>query len=346
MSDFNWIQFIKDTIKQNAPLSWEEWVVSGHLRESAFRERIEKWIEAHNSKDVQVARRLANQIRYISVNEMFSELRTASAWVSGVMGDNNLFSISSPSKSNGWLTKSAISMIQQRRKIIYRGDFLSERDSSPNDEYNVCIFDDAMYSGQQVCHNIGMAVERAKRNDLLPIRILVAIPFATKAALNRLLELKRDLCDSVSIEVYPGIKYLDSAADLAINAAADNKISRGDSEERVGTGWNHSMSLTIFDHKVPDSVSFPLALRLGCLIKNNEICSLSRTPDKLDMQAILEESGVTIEEIMKEAAVTKEPILEIINKVAARYYINEPVQPFVPLFDMCPYRYMRGIDTW
>jgi hypothetical protein len=253
-------------------------------RERAFRDALAHWEEGHEDPRNRVrAAALARHVSYVPSGEFMAELGKSLEWLkarlrgkafhlllhvtsSAPVGKRGGF-VSDPDhllklvpKSTAWLAHyvtAALTTSKLYGLVLWNGhDVLADvtHANVPWGGRNIVVVDDATYSGKQLSETVRDLARHIRRNaerGAPRATIWVIVPFRTWKAQKRLRfaaeEFSRD--PAVQIVVQEEHRKMGGAA----QAFEDSDVVT----RRSGA------ALTVFEHKVPDGLSFPAALFAG-----------------------------------------------------------------------------------
>ena len=179
--------------------------------------------------------------------------------LNNMIGNDPYFAIVEQGKSNKWVTQLALPYLNQLPTDVLATNSLNGRDVSNAISYlklnpsvrSVVLFDDASYSGMQLGDYTAQLQRMAGVSGITDLKINVAVPYVTQAAEQRILK-------------YPEI----SMASHNLMPTADQILSQSELNTLINAGIGNfsTRTLSIFDHKVADSIS---TLDLQKFLKSN-----------------------------------------------------------------------------
>lgn len=230
----------------------------------------DRWITANRTEFTEALTELKSKIQHISYEVFKSALNiTIKSFKSGLPRRFPCVALVQPGKSQKWVTEIAMSMGLKASAYACLGeeganglDYSLENISSKDRRFHNCIIvDDGSFSGNQMANNISAAHRILKTKFAVEPTFHILIPFITRRA-----ELKINHLKSKGITV-----NLHSAVKMASVADAMSAKNLGRALEVL---WPHqsgtkrlelasSSALYWFDHKIPNSMSFPEVLADG-----------------------------------------------------------------------------------
>ncbi|MBS0624535.1 MAG: hypothetical protein JSS32_00620 [Verrucomicrobia bacterium] len=215
---------------------------------------VEGWIDGHSPFDRPLARKIMQRVRHIEYGEfktaLLATIRHFNREIEKLpFGDRDYVVIALNNKSNGWVTDLALPHLTHLPSAILNwfdaektNFFLKHRNVK-----RVVIFDDAMYSGDQL-RRLTASVTMEKENDSpdLSFKIYIAVPFMTYPSWASY-EISRRY---VKILQHNRIQTMETL--FSPSERLDLQTQYGFSRHEQRT-----RGLTYFDHKVPDELTFP-----------------------------------------------------------------------------------------
>lgn len=309
------------------PRTWEDWLQTGQQRKDAFQRKLQRWVDAHpaGTHDHHLAEKLASHIQFIPSGEFLGRFRKAVAWLGKVLAGKTYTVNYNTGKSDHWLSMSALNMLKNKTNLTYAGKYPDALAGigGTGDLVNVAIFDDAMYSGQQIQATLRMMKQAAKKAGY-KLCVYLVVPYASKWALSKVQNVFTN--SPHKLHVFPGIKFFEST----------NRVMA-----RLGIQHNSIEStLTIMDHKVPDAASFPPDLRLGKLING---AAIGRVQVELHYNAEylgeVRDTKWKWRHVRRLAKLDGEGLPDAINTIVARMLADDDsVRPFTWVVDNSAHR--------
>jgi len=162
-------------------------------------------------------------------------------------------------KSSHWLTGRALTKFKELRSLPMLTAHEKPRieDALRNGCRQIIIIDDMSISGDQLISNL-KAISQA--GHWYTFQVTLIIPYSTNDARKRLRRYEA-LSDSITIN-WPGKANIVSTYDLFYteeDVRIDEAYKIALKREKIifSGGWDSSQGLTLFEHKLPDSESFP-----------------------------------------------------------------------------------------
>src|SRR3989338_3187722 len=237
---------------------------------SPDRTQLRSFVDAHPTLELQrLVGNLTERIDYVSFEEFSRALKGNIDYISGNLANTPYVVVTTdlndkPQKSDHWVTNLAEPNLQASRpRRTLATSQLREFLRGNQDVASLVLFDDASYSGEQLRQWIGRIAQSIQTNE--SVRLYVAVPFMTSVAE----ELVGQPQSPYRLHVTTlGHKIMPTIGELLAESYHDEELVRArevfdniwDTGERVPV---FSSTLTYFQHKIPDHVSFPAALRKG-----------------------------------------------------------------------------------
>lgn len=265
---------------------------------------VEEWIKQHPSECQPAARILAKSVKHISQAEFeksfsktvskFNEMASKPGFEYVVVTEDN-------KKSNEWMTQLATPQLVKKPKgkvpFVYSG-YLAPlaakalRGEKVEFPKNIVLFDDAIYSAEQMSKTIkeihkAITVNNAnlKKNGKAEIpfpNIVIACPYVTHFGEQKLAELSKSLGMNIQLldhEVIPTVSE-------GVTATAKKEGVDGGEilktlnkmywpKDKASVSYHtyeegaESRGLVYFSHKIPDDLSFPDAFAHGDVMNIN-----------------------------------------------------------------------------
>lgn len=229
-----------------------------------------QWVGAFNEGHRSALKDLKNKIIHVSYPEFQKSLaQTIKTFKGTVPKKFSCVAFVQPNKSQKWVTEIAMTMGLKANAYVCIGEEgannleYSLQGVSPKDKrfQNCVIIDDGSYSGNQMANNISGAYRILKTKFAAEPVFHVLIPYATSTAVERINNLRDKginvnlywnvLMPSVSESIKP--EHLEKSLDVLWPNSP-----KKDQQKFAG-----SAALYWFDHKVPNSMSFPDVLARG-----------------------------------------------------------------------------------
>jgi hypothetical protein len=362
LSKEEWLSWLNEEIMATYGSSWDDWIGAEGARLARFGKRLQEWVWVHEEPFKERAQALSQRIRYIPITEFLTKFGASVKWVQRQLqaaGADKFYVAGRPSMEPGLHSRAWTSDIARDvlKHYTYAGQYVksNKRVGARDRPVHVCIFDDAMYTGSQVVNTlkcigdeIYKIMELGTKGEGEPtktysepiVHIYVVIPFATLHALEAV---KRQVLESscykiqfanacrlgaVKLHVYdvPECDVLPSAKALKeLNIFA------------YASCWN--CALTVFDHKVPDHLSFPGSLRCGEPVDDGvETYTRIQSYSVSDVAERFAENDMTLSHI-EEFRQSDETKLEAANRAFGCHGLAcKRTRPFLPIYDAPPYK--------
>jgi len=252
---------------------------SQHLDEAAFK----KWVTAHPKKYQTDLESLKGKIRHITFKEFNSGLAKAAQNLKKVIGDQRFYGLVEPGKSNQWVAELAhFKHDLKASKYIRLGEenaqvfkaIVKEKLKTPKGKkqakgvsYNIVLYDDGSFSGTQMYNHVSKISHLFSKHDLKYF-IHVLVPYITNHARKKISQINTNSISLYSAgniptlaESFPKESALDSVTEVLCRGE-QNKEGRLMRAREIGMVW--------WDHKVPNSKSFPDSLARGLVKDSSE----------------------------------------------------------------------------
>lgn len=246
--------------------------------------KAEEWIISKPEDQQIAARAVVDNISHIGQEEFERRLGETVEDFNEKIGDEKYVTIVADLKSNEWSLELAwqnlitkpdyvgnTSFFEQKEKNVGLADYIKQ-----NGIKKVAIFDDAIYSGQQI-HTL---IDQFREMGLTDMEFVLVVPFISNYGEERL----RGIGTNLTICNHQEIK---SVAELIPDKEIQNKIleirefSYITNTEDIGD--LSTRTLTYFDHKVPDKVSTLNFARLDFIPRTSEPYKEDFVGDYLDL---------------------------------------------------------------
>lgn len=236
------------------------------------------WVKAYRPEFQATLNELKGRIKHISYEQFQDALQMTvkqfqvQATESKSDEDFRCVSLVQPGKSQKWVTEVAIKKGFNADKYVCLGEegannlayslnYISLEDKQLFK--NVIIIDDGSFSGNQMANNVSSAHRLLKEKFRENSTFHVLIPFITKTAREKINDLSKK---GVSVQLYyaeemPIVNELVKASQLSkllevLWPKAQDRLEKG---KTTSGYW--------FDHKIPNSMSFPEVLAKGFVTK-------------------------------------------------------------------------------
>lgn len=240
-----------------------------------------RWIQAHAQKEAQLAARAAAEaVEHISQEEFENEFKAPVRWFNQELsalpeGGKNYWALSWTKKSNQWMLELAFSQLTALPKEVLENDDLmnclpsaltKHENKSPE---AIVIFDDGIYSGNQLCEVINDLKDRFSDAKVPLPQIFIVCPFSLIEGSERVRSIpnaKIKICPNREIPSLKS-KILSKPGGRGLwETLLKMGLNNHPSPDRIGS--------LFYDHKVPDAISFPFFITEGIVydLKGEVVC--------------------------------------------------------------------------
>lgn len=215
------------------------------------------WIESKPEDQRLAANLVVENITHIGMEEFENSLKETVDDFNNLIGDEKYVSVIADGKSNQWVAELAWPDLKNLPSYVGNtGFFDSDKGKigklvdflKTNNIKKIAIFDDAIYSGQQV-HSL---VEQFKEVGLDDLQFIVAVPYVSTYGEERLNAAQENI-------TFCKHKKIESVTELIPDEKIQKKILEIEDFKYItheeDMGDLSTRTLTYFDHKVPDNVS-------------------------------------------------------------------------------------------
>lgn len=229
--------------------------------DEALRER---WIEAHEDAYQAPLRSLTDRIRVVSSREFCLALRASVESIEDFPKRATI--LVQENKSNQWVAELADKYLKIcgmqvplgenfAEKFVEDGQYLDKLDPKewPSD---VVLFDDASYSGTQMVGHISAIFYKMRTKVVKPTRIYTIVPFMTRHARGKLMDCVKLGNKNINL-VASSFERMQTVHEIL----SENRFLHRDEIRRlyppaVLPEEESGLTLTLFHHKMPNSMSF------------------------------------------------------------------------------------------
>lgn len=238
------------------------------------RSQLEKFINLHPSDKLrELLSRLLAEINYVSFTEFTNALATQIEYINSHFTDRDFVIVNTDTergkspKSDHWATAIAKPNLKVKPNAVVMVSKLGEHLSQNPDTKNIVIFDDCCYSGEQIRQLIN-GIWREKPEKTKALNTYVAVPYMTHDSEKTIQETGRRTGIKTTLIQHRNIPNIEEIMSKLFKGAGLEKNKKlldlvWDTGERVTVLSN---TLTYFQHKVPDHISFPAYLREGNVV--------------------------------------------------------------------------------
>lgn len=228
----------------------------------------EEWIDAHPTPETQkAARAIINSIRHISQEEFEEKLKKTLDIFNNSLGTEKYALLVESKKSSYWVSQLALPNLKFLPEQIYSFD--NSGDSVDGNIRRFLYIDDASYTGTHVEEYMRAVANLIEKHNIpaSEVELDVVLPFISDKAKNTIAELQKQY--GFKIQVFSNDKIELMTEKITDKQVLDTirrmygHVFHDFSEESINNLFNN-MSLTYFDHKIPDEVTtLESALRYG-----------------------------------------------------------------------------------
>ncbi len=228
------------------------------------------WVNAHQRCYVNVLQKLKKKIVHIT----FSDFRTALIKSLNDFLKNRpskFICLVEPGKSQKWVTELAMVKNLKAEKYVRLGEeganllkfSLLKLDYEPAIESfrNVVILDDGSFSGNQMSNNISAASRIISEFFGIKPQFFVVVPYMTKCARKKIEKLGNK---GIKLKIFTN-KQMETVAEAFEKEELEKirKLFWKNLEQKQALEKARTTALFWFDHKIPNSMSFPEVLAKG-----------------------------------------------------------------------------------
>lgn len=237
----------------------------------------EQWVAANKNEYAKPLAELKTKITHVSYEHFQIVLKeTIERFLSTISNKSRFVSLVEPGKSQKWVTEIAIQNGLKASAYVCIGEegannleYAVQNISSKDRRFkHYVIVDDGSYSGNQMTNNISTAYRILKEKFADEPIFHVLIPFITKTASTKINNLKTkgiivNLHSSIEMPtVYEAISEEKRAKVLQILWPHQSGSKQDNLAKSTALYW--------FDHKIPNSMSFPEVLATGIVTQAKE----------------------------------------------------------------------------
>lgn len=245
--------------------------------EGMNKECYDLWIAANKSEYSRVLNELKEKITHVTYKTFQEKLKiTVESFKATFPQKSPCVAFVQPGKSQKWVTEIAIKMGLKASAYVCIGEeganglsFSLENISSKDKRFHHCVIvDDGSYSGNQMANNISGAYRILKAKFAIEPTFDVLIPYITKAASDRINSLK---AKGIRVNLHTAVE-MPSVKQAISTTSMDRtlEVLWPSSIKTKQLELAHSTALYWFDHKVPNSMSFPDVLAKGRVTQPKE----------------------------------------------------------------------------
>lgn len=230
----------------------------------------DQWVTSNRLEYRKALQELKTKITHVTYKQFGDTLETTvNHFISKLPRNFSCVAFVQPGKSQKWVTEIAIKKGLKASAFVCIGEEgangleYSLQGVSPKDKrFQHCVIvDDGSYSGNQMANNISAARQILKTKFAVEPVFHVLIPYITNKAIGRISDLKNK---GINVKLYYTV----------VMPHVSEAISPNNLERAMEVLWPHaikreqlerasSTALYWFDHKVPNSMSFPDVLAKG-----------------------------------------------------------------------------------